>query len=92
MLTYNNVSPDAWQAIKGAVAANFAADISADIGSSSTQGFTIQWQYTADARVLNIQCTDSPFFAPCSMINGKINDAVEACMQSHGLAPDSLFS
>ena len=79
MLSYNGVTATAWSCIvKGA--ASYGATITSASGSDSVSGFTIEWSYDAAAGTLHIQCTDSPWWAPCSTINGKINDAIEACL------------
>ena len=79
MLSYNGVTANAWQCMVKA-AAGYGATISADVGSATVSGFTIAWRHDAAAGTLSIQCTDSPWWAPCSTINGKINDAIEACL------------
>jgi hypothetical protein len=41
-------------------------------GATDYQGMTFTWAYDQDAQTLTIQCTDKPFFVPCSMIEQKI--------------------
>jgi hypothetical protein len=86
MQTYNNVTQAAWTAAKQAVAAKFGMQITADSGSASSEGFTVHWDYHAETQTLTIQCTDSPFWAPCSIINSEINNMVEATLNQHNIA------
>jgi hypothetical protein len=84
MLSYNGVTPTAWQCgIK--TAADYGVAITTNVGSATASGFTIAWNYDPGARTLSIQCTGRPFWAPCSTVNGKINDAVEACLKSENI-------
>ena len=85
MLTYNNVTPAAWESIVAEVSKN-GITIGADSGSASAQGFTVQWNHDRAAQTLTLQCVDSPFFVSCSLINAHLNDAVERCLQSHEIA------
>ena len=85
MLTYNNVSLTAWQTIKQAVKKHNIM-ITADSGNAGADGFTVHWNYDPTSQILSIQCTDSPFLVPCSTINSKINDEVEACLSQHDIA------
>lgn len=85
MLSYNNVSAAAFDCCK-ATAAKYGVTISGNSGSASSHGFTVAWNYNPGAQTLTIQCTDSPFWAPCSTINGKINDAVEECLGADNAA------
>jgi hypothetical protein len=85
MLSYNNVTQAAFDCCVAA-AAQYGVTISQPSGSASAHGFTVAWNYVAAAQTLTIQCTDSPWWAPCSTINGKINDAVENCLNSHNLS------
>lgn len=74
--TFNSVSPAAWSCLK-AKAADAGFPINSDAGSQSAQGFTISWAYDPAAQTLQITCTNSPFWATCSLINGKIHDLIE---------------
>lgn len=79
MQSFNNVTPSAWQCCKTAVA-GFGITITTDSGTQTKDGFTVTWNYNSGAQTLQIQCTDSPWWAPCSTINGKIHDLVEPCL------------
>ena len=85
MLVYNNVRSEVWQCIKNAVARQ-GFQIASDNDSASAQGFTVHWDYDSAVETLSIQCTDSPFLVPCSVINAKFDELVEACLTQHGLA------
>jgi hypothetical protein len=86
MQTYNNVTPMAWQSLKQVVAAQYGIQITTDAGSTSSDGFTVHWSYDEATGMLSIQCTDSPFWAPCSTINFEINKMVEATLNQHNIA------
>jgi hypothetical protein len=85
MLSYNNVTPAAWQCGVDK-AAGYGITISANVGSVTARGFTVKWNYAPAAETFTIQCTDSPWIVPCSLINGTINDAVEGCLNQHNLS------
>lgn len=89
MLSYNNVNPTAWTACVNA-AAQYGVTINTNAGSAVKDGFTIAWNYDANAQTLSVQCTDSPFWAPCSTINSKINDAIEACLNQQNIAMEHM--
>lgn len=82
MLSYNNVTQAAWNCgIQ--TAAQYGVTITTPSGSATVNGFTIAWNYNAAQQTLTLQCTDSPFWAPCSTINSHINDAVEQCLSQN---------
>jgi hypothetical protein len=82
----NNVTQAAWQSVKQAVAAQYGVQITTDSGTSSGHGFTVHWSYDAGTQILSIQCTGSPPFIPCSVINSEINNKVEACLNQNNIA------
>jgi len=90
MLTYGGATPAAWACAKEK-AASFGVTITTNTGSATVHGFTVAWNYNPDAQTASIQCTDSPFWAPCSVINSKINDQVEQCLQQNGVAQVSMI-
>ena len=85
MQTFNNVTPAAWESAKQVVATKFGVQISTDSGTVSSDGFTVHWNYDAQTEILSIQCTDSPIFIPCSVINSEIHDMVEATLNQHNI-------
>lgn len=78
MLTYSNVSAAAWNCIKQAVSQYIQNPPNS--GSATVDGFTIVWNYNPNTLQLQVQCTNSPWWAPCSTINSKINDVIEPCL------------
>ena len=82
MLSYNNVSEDAWNCILNAVA-QFGVTPNGDAGTASSNGFTVSWNYDRTAGTLSLQSLDSPFWISCSTINSHINDVVESCLSQH---------
>ncbi len=83
MLSYNNINSAAWTSIKTA-AAPYGLNGN-DSGSATVDGFTIAWSYVKASETLHIQCADSPFYVSCSIINGKINEEIERCINAHGI-------
>ena len=47
-------------------------------GSAVKDGITIRWLYDPAAETLELQCTDSPFFIPCAVVEAKIRELVGA--------------
>ena len=50
--------------------------IAGESGQATQSGVTVSWAYDAASGTLTLECTDRPFFVPCSMIDGKIQSAV----------------
>lgn len=46
-------------------------------GQASQDGFTVRWRYSSSAETLEIQCLESPWWAPCPMIQRKIEELVQ---------------
>jgi hypothetical protein len=79
MLNYNDVTLTAWQnGIK--IAATYGVTVAADAGSATVSGFTVAWNYDPAAKSLSVQCTGKPIWVPCWLVNGKLNDTVESCL------------
>jgi hypothetical protein len=76
---FNNVNASVWNCLVQK-AAGYGITISGDSGEASKDGFTVRWDYDPNSGTLQLQCTDSPWWAPCSTINGKIHDLVDGCM------------
>jgi hypothetical protein len=53
--------------------------ISGNAGTATKDGITLRWQFDPAAQTLDLQCTNSPFFIPCELINTKIHDMMNAC-------------
>jgi hypothetical protein len=73
-LSYTNVSPAAWLKIKAAVLADYGVEIPQDAGLQSGDGFALQWAYV-DGN-LSVTCVNSPWWAACSVINGRIDGLI----------------
>lgn len=58
-------------------------------GEASHMGVTIKWSYDENAHTLMVQCTESPFLLPCSVINSKINDLVTAVLGRTGMGGEA---
>lgn len=78
--TFDHVTPAAWNCLVQKAASYGIAISSAPSGQATKDGFTVSWNYNSTAQTLSIQCVDSPWWAPCSTINGKIHDLVDGCL------------
>ncbi|MGE7414957.1 hypothetical protein [Methylobacterium tarhaniae] len=90
MLTYNNVTPSARQC-----GVQFAAEqgvqITSNQGRATVKGFTTAWNYDPSAQTVSLQCTDSPFIWPCSIINNFIDSTMHNCLsRKDGTIPRRL--
>ena len=74
-LLFADVSREAWEAMK-AEAARQGVAITADAGTVSKTGFTLEWSYDAGGRCLTLTCTKAPFFMKCDTINAKIRELI----------------
>jgi hypothetical protein len=77
---FTGITASVWTCLKAEAQKQFKITINTDSGEASQDGFTIQWTYNSGAGTLDIQCTDSPFWAPCGIINQKISDMVDTCL------------
>jgi hypothetical protein len=75
---FDNVSQSVFNCLVQ-MAGSYGITISGNSGEASKDGFTVRWDYDPTAQTLQLQCTDSPWWAPCSTINGKIHDLVDGC-------------
>ncbi len=73
---FPNVTPERFSALKRK-ALDFGLNLNANKGSTSQRGFTVNWKYDPDAKMLEIQCTNKPFLVPWSAIDQKIAQWVE---------------
>jgi hypothetical protein len=73
---FNGVTPAAWDSVK-ARAAGAGLEMTADSGTLSKSGFTIDWNYDACERSLTVTCTKAPFFLKWETVNAKIKEAIE---------------
>lgn len=79
-LSYTGVDADAWARVKALAAQQYAIAVDSDVGSASSAGFTIGWDYDAGAQALEIQCTDSPWAVPCEAINAHLDAAIKGAI------------
>ena len=75
-LSFRGVRPEAWVAIKAAVAANYHFVVYADQGSGAGGGFVLSWAFDAATGNLTVTCLDSPWWAGCVLINDEINNII----------------
>jgi hypothetical protein len=76
--TFTDVTSAVWNCLVQK-AQSYGITISGNSGQASQDGFTIRWDYDPSGQTLQLQCVDSPWWAPCSTINGKIHDLVDGC-------------
>jgi hypothetical protein len=77
--SFTNVTASVWNCLVQQ-AQSYGITISGNSGEASKDGFTLTWNYDPTAQTLQLQCTDKPWWAPCSTVNGKIHDLVDGCM------------
>jgi hypothetical protein len=77
MQTFDAISSAVWDRLVEK-AAELGITITGHSGTVSKEGFTGTWNYDPNTETLQIQCTDSPWWAPCALINGKIREIVES--------------
>ena len=75
---FDGITSTVWTCIVQQVA-SYGITISGNSGEQTKDGFTVRWDYDPNAQTLQIQCMDSPWWAPCSTINGKIHELVDGC-------------
>jgi len=63
-------------------AADTGLPISGDQGEGEKSGFKVRWRFDANEQRLEIQCLSAPFWAPCSLVEGRIERLVEECRSS----------
>ena len=51
-------------------------------GEVSEKGFSLRWHFTPETGVMTVQCTKAPMMLPCSMINGRIREAIASLLGS----------
>ena len=78
--TFTGVSQDQFDCLAKQAVAN-GLPISGNGGEATKSGFTISWKYDPTSQILEIECLSAPFLVPCSIVNGKIHDLVDQCMQ-----------
>lgn len=76
--TFTGISQDRFDCLTQA-AQNTGVAIAGNGGEASKDGITIRWQYDPASQVLELQCTGSPAFIPCGLINARIQAMVDGC-------------
>ncbi len=69
---------------KGAQFGVSGLDGAGNSGEASHSGFSLRWHYDPEAGTLAVQCTKSPMFVPCSLVNSKIKQALDSVLASSG--------
>jgi hypothetical protein len=60
-------------------AMEYGLPITGNSGRKTKDGFDVSWNFEPATGHLELQCHDSPFWAPCAMIQKKIVDLVADC-------------
>ncbi len=87
-LSFNDITPAVWQRAIAA-AAEYGVAVTANAGDGTARGFTVAWNYEPVAQTVSLQCTDSPFWAPCGVINNKLTEVVNACIAGTDAPPSA---
>jgi hypothetical protein len=72
---FSNITRERWVGMQSK-ALQVGVELIGDSGQASQKGFTFNWNYDKDAQTLTIQCLDHPFFAPCALVNSKLQELV----------------
>jgi hypothetical protein len=72
---FSNITRERWVGMQSK-ALQVGVELIWDSGQASQKGFTFNWNYDEDAQTLTIQCLDHPFFAPCALVNSKLQELV----------------
>ena len=79
-LNFTNVSQSVFECIRATVNSDYNIEMpDQPSGTVSTKGFTVSWSFDFDNGNGWVECTDSPFLVPCSVINGQIQSIVTGC-------------
>ena len=73
-LVFPGVDESTLASIKESLSASYGVNVDADQGEQTVKGFTFEWSYAAEQKLLRIQCTGKPMLIPCTVINGRIDD------------------
>lgn len=90
MQSFNNVTAEVWQCGINA-AKQYGVNITSNKGQATKSGFTVAWNYDPNTEICQLQCTDSPWIVPCSVINSQIDHAVNGCYGQHGQQVQSML-
>jgi len=50
--------------------------ITGNTGVAGKYGVTVRWRYDPAGEILELQCTDLPFFLSCETVNGQLSAMV----------------
>ena len=78
-LSYAGIGESEWASVKDAVDRAYGMTIDSDRGEASKRGFTLSWTYDPSGQTLQIQCSEKPFFVPCSAVNDQIKQMADEC-------------
>ena len=59
-------------------------------GEATHMGVKICWTFDEAAQRLTVQCVQAPMLLPCTLINGKIREAVQSVLAHGGAGAEEL--
>ena len=74
-ITLTEITADKYQSLLATAKAQ-GLDLTGESGCTTYQEMDFTWRYEAAAASLTIQCTNKPFFVPCSMIESRIRGLI----------------
>jgi hypothetical protein len=77
--SFTNVSAAAFKCLAAKAAKN-GVKIDKDVGTASSSGFTIAWNYDRAASKLTIQCTKKPVIIGCGTVRDQVRSQVKDCI------------
>lgn len=84
-LSFNNVTPQVWSCLSQKAIQAGGPNPFPNSGTFSTKGFTFQWSYDPGSQTAWVQCTDSPWYVPCSLINSTLESQIGGCFNAAGV-------
>ena len=77
---FSNVTDTAWNSLVEKAKDSGIPITVGHKGEASKDGFTVTWNYNPEAQTLVIQATESPWWAPCGIVDSKIKELVESSL------------
>lgn len=76
---FTGVTEEVFKCACQTVKEKYGITITGNSGKASKHGFTVTWDYEPEIQTAAIQCTDSPWYVPCSVINNRIKSVATGC-------------
>lgn len=75
---FSGITAAMWQQISQQATDN-GLPIEGNSGRKTKDGFEVSWDFDPASGRLELQCHNSPFWAPCSLIQEKVEEIVKSC-------------